>query len=147
MLKRSKGFTLIELLVVIAIIAVLSIFFINTAQINVKRSRDARRKTDLENIRSGIETFFSDCAKYPATLTAGSSLKGDGSSANCLAANTYIQIIPDDPISGRDYSYSRGPGTTAYTICAALETGSGSVSCGGSSSCGSATCNYQVTNP
>ncbi len=146
-LKGKKGFTLIELLVVIAIIAVLSTFFLNTATINIKRGRDARRKTDLENIRSGIETYRSDCDAYPGSISFGGSLKGSGASTNCSASNTYINVIPQDPQNnlGKNYLYSSN-GTT-YSICTALETGSGTVTCGGSSSCGSSTCNYQVTNP
>jgi len=143
-----KGFTLIELLVVIVIIGILATFFINSSLINIKRGRDARRKTDLENIRSGIETFFSDCDHYPITsaITAGVNLVGDGSTANCAAANIYIKAIPDDPTSTRNYLYYRSSNTT-YVICAALETGSGTVTCNGSSACGSSTCNYQVSNP
>lgn len=145
-IKRSKnGFTLIELLIVIAIIGVLSVFFINTSVINLKRGRDARRKSDLELIRAGIETYRSDCNKYPPALSFGGNLKGDGSTANCLSTNTYISLVPVDPTSGVSYLYFSN--NTTYQICARLETGSGTITCGGSSSCGNGTCNYQVINP
>src|SRR5690348_10097459 len=91
-LRHNKGFTIIELLVVIAVIAVLSMLFVNTATINIKRGRDARRKTDLENVRSGIETFRADCNKYPASVSFGGSIKGDNSSTNCPNTNTYINV-------------------------------------------------------
>lgn len=141
-----QGFTLIELMVVVAIIAILTILFINSSAINIQRGRDAKRKTDLENIRSGLETYRSDCNIYPVAITFGSSLKGSGATTNCPITNTYINLIPQDPITGRSYLYSSN-GTT-YTICASLEVGSNpTVTCGGSSTCGSGTCNYQVTNP
>ncbi len=144
----QKGFTLIELLIVITIIGVLSAFFINTSAINLKRGRDARRKSDLELIRSGIETYRADCNSYPLSVTFGSSLKGSGVLVNCSSSNTYISIVPQDPIASQSYLYS-SDGTT-YQVCAGLEalpSGSPAVLCGGSSVCGTATCNYQVINP
>lgn len=144
-LKNKKGFTLIELLIVVAIIGVLSTLFINTTTINLKRGRDARRKSNLESIRSAIETYRSDCNKYPLAITFGGTLVGDGSTVNCLASNTYISAIPSDPTTGYSYLYA-SDGIT-YQICASLEIGSGTVTCGGSSACGTGTCNYQVVNP
>jgi general secretion pathway protein G len=143
-INNQLGFTLIELLVVISIIGILmalSIFGIQGAR---ESSRDARRKADLELIRSGLEIYKSDCGDYPAALT--SPLVGDGSPASCATTNTYISTVPTDPTSpARTYLYSR-PTTSTYEMCAALEQGSGTVTCGGSSNCGE-TCNYKVTNP
>jgi len=140
-----KAFTLIELLVVISIIGVIvavSIFGLAGAR---ESSRDARRKSDLELIRSGLELYRADCNVYPSSLTFGGNLVGSGSPTSCSASNTYISLIPQDPISAiRNYRYSvSGSG---YELCASLEQGSGSVTCGGSSNCGT-TCNYKVTNP
>lgn len=157
--RFSQGFTLIELLVVISIIGILiglSIFGLQGAR---KSSRDSKRKADMELIRSGIEIYKSDCNKYPVSnspgnpttvlATIGSTLAGDDvSSSSCLKANVYISQIPADPISpNADYLYwSNG---TTYQICTSLEglSGGGAVTCGGSSSCGNSTCNYQVVNP
>jgi type II secretion system protein G len=138
-----KGFTLIELLVVISIIGVLmglSIFGLRGAR---ESARDAQRKADLELIRSGIELYKSDCNKYPTSLSEP--LTGDDSVPSCSSSNTYIDDIPDDPASpSRVYLYySDG---IEYEICASLEQGTGSVSCGASSDCGE-TCNYKVVNP
>lgn len=150
----KKGFTLIELLVSISIIGILiglSIFGLQGAR---ESSRDAKRKSDLEQIRSGIEIYKSDCQKYPSGSghassvlpNSGNSLLGDDSTTSCLSSNTYISQVPADPLDpNRVYLYSSS-GTT-YEICAALEQGTGSVTCGGSSSCGNAACNYKVTNP
>lgn len=139
----TSGFTLIELLVVISIIAILislSIFGLQGAR---ESSRDARRKADLELIRSGLELYKSDCNTYPDNLN--DPVQGTGSPPACATTNTYIQDVPTDPASpSRVYLYSTA-GTT-YELCASLEQGEGTVTCGGSADCGE-TCNYKVTNP
>ena len=114
---RSGGFTLIELLVVISIIGVLMAISLFGMQGARESSRDARRKSDLEMIRSGLEIYRSDCNIYPASL--GSSLVGSGSPTSCAVANIYISAVPTDPL-GTNYSYSRLT-TSTYTLCAALE--------------------------
>jgi general secretion pathway protein G len=142
-LRLKTGFTLIELLVVISIIGILmaiSIFGLTGAR---ESARDGRRKADLEQIRSAIEIYKADCNGYPASLV--SPLVGDNTPTSCSSSNTYMEAIPTDPIAGRIYRYSATSNT--YEICAALENGSGTVSCGGSSNCGTVTCNYKVTNP
>jgi prepilin-type N-terminal cleavage/methylation domain-containing protein len=142
------GFTLIELLVVISIIGILiglSIFGLQGAR---EASRDAKRKADLEEIRSGLELYKSDCNVYPLTgnVPSGSPLVGPtGSITGCLG-NTYINLIPSDPVTGRTYIYYSADGLT-YQLCASLEQGTGSVTCGATSTCGTGTCNYKVTNP
>ncbi len=146
-MNLKKGFTLIELLITIAIIGILmgiSIFGLQGAR---EGGRDSKRKADLELIRSGIETYRADCNAYPATLTFGSPLVGNPTlGTSCLAANTYISTVPQDPVPAtRSYRYAITGAT--YEICASLETGTGSVTCGGSSVCGTATCNYKVVNP
>lgn len=141
----SSAFTLIELLVVISIIGILvgvSIFGLSGAR---ESARDARRKADLELIKSGLEIYKADCNIYPANITMGGTLVGSGSPTGCAVTNVYISAIPRDPISAsRSYRYAQvGSG---YELCASLEQGTGSQSCGGSSNCGT-TCNYKVINP
>jgi general secretion pathway protein G len=132
----SAAFTLIELLVVISIIGILislTLFGIQGAR---KSSRDAKRKADLETIRSALEIYRDDVGAYPTTLSFGSSL------TYAPTNTTYMEEVPQEVLSDRNYAYSSS-GTT-YTLCVALE-GGGSDSCSGLS-CGT-TCNYKVTNP
>ena len=136
-MKLKKGFTLVELLVVIAIIGILAgtvIGVLNPSHFQAK-SRDAKRKSDLEQIRSALEMYRSDEQNYPGgvgnpTLVLTTPLAG------------YL-TIPNDPGS---YSYYYLGATTTYTLCAYLESETGSSACGGAN-CGGAICNYQVENP
>lgn len=144
----NLGFTLIELLVTISIIGILiglSVFGLQGAR---QSARDATRKADLEQIRSAVEIYKADCNKYPLSL--GTQLLGDGiSTTSCLDTNIYLSEVPADPIyPNSDYKYYSADGTT-YELCAALEQGETTVSCGvvSPTSCGAATCNYKVTNP
>ncbi len=148
---QYSAFTLIELLVVIAIIGIivgLSIFGLQGAR---AASRDAKRKADLELIRSGLEIYRSDCNNYPTSaqlnLSSPVTLNGNGSTSSCLVSNTYISTTPLDPTSpAARYVYS-STGASTYTLCAALEQPpSPAMSISGCGSC-TATCNYKVTNP
>lgn len=136
---KNCGFTLIELLVVATIISLLSgIGLVSYSQF-VKKSRDERRKADLNNIRSALEMYRSDRDSYPTNLTK-------------LTTSTpkYLEKIPEDP-KGYDYVYEVSPSgcdeTTVicsdYTLYAYLETGGG---CGVASppNCGGVVCNYCV---
>ena len=125
----------------------LSLFGISSSR---ETARDANRKADLELIRSGLELYKADCNSYPVTtaVTGGSPLVGDPTlSTTCLAANIYIAKVPLDPLNtARVYRYSRLT-ASKYEICAALENGTGTVTCSGFTNCGDVSCNYKVTNP
>lgn len=145
--NKKNGFTLIELLIVIAIIGILtaiSTFGLSQAR---QAARDGRRKSDLEYIRSGVETYRADCGTYPITSgTLNSPLVGNGTT--CSSSNTYITSVPTDPTSGRLYAYWSDPKGVKYVVCASLENGSGADGVCTGLSCGSGfTCNYHVTNP
>lgn len=146
-LNTLNGFTLIELLVVISIMAVLLALSIYGMQEARKASRDGQRKANLEQIRSGLEMYKADCNSYPTALVADTSLVGSGTPSTCAKTNTYISKIPKDPLSTASHSYIYYSDGTIYQLCAAMEQGGTTVTCGSSSDCGGTTCNYQVVNP
>ena len=99
----KKGFTLMELLVVISVIAILiAVGITSYASIN-KRSRDARRKSDIEQVRSALELYRSAKGYYP---DAGSGTSFVALSAlNTLLVPDYIPSIPKDPKDDTNYPY------------------------------------------
>jgi len=123
---NKKGFTLIELLVVIAIIGLLStLAVVALGQARVK-ARDSKRLSDMKQMQTALELFYTDQGAYPVEATAVS--LGDATHA-CLhsagfvatgCANPYMGMVPTDPTSVTTY-YSYTGATDTYTITSALE--------------------------
>ena len=148
MKKNKAGFTLIELLVAMTIMAVLMGISLVSYQGSKKSARDGKRKADMEQIRSALEIYRTDCKTYPASLTWGSTLTGTGTTGtSCLTTDTYSEEIPSDPGSC-SYYYLRST-ANSYVLCTSLETGGTVIdSHCGAATCGTdCTCNYGVANP
>lgn len=96
---NERGFTLIELLVVVMVISALSgvvISIINSGGFRDK-ARDAQRISDLKQVQTALELYFSDFRQYPNSGGA-SWLRLTGSDALSAALSpTYINKVPSDP--------------------------------------------------
>lgn len=126
-MKQSKGFTLIEVLVASTIIIVLmSVGLASYSRVNM-RSRDAKRKSDIEQIRSALEIYRTDNGSYPAIIGIDADIwtnvsdLANASAVGCTPATfvpCYMPAIPADPkntfvyrfkftnkISGKFYGY------------------------------------------
>jgi type IV pilus assembly protein PilA len=66
---RSRGFTLIELLIVVVIIGILAAIAIPKFANNKEKSYMAAMKSDLRNILTAQETYFSDHLTYTTSTT------------------------------------------------------------------------------
>lgn len=136
---QKKGFTLIEILVVATIISLLAGGGLISYSTFSKNSRDARRKADLEQIRAALEMYRSNVGAYPTTAPPQGLPFGTGSLTD--GSNTYLQKIPQDPKSNRNYFYSSSGSN--YTLACQLENSSTCTSPPGGNSCGSGfPCNY-----
>ena len=120
---NKKGFTLIELLVVIAIIGLLSTLAVVALGSARTKARDSKRLSDLKQIQTALELYYTDKAAYPdgTALILGKDsavcLGASGFGATCTGA--YMGLVPADPSDGYTYKYTMASST--YQIDAALE--------------------------
>jgi general secretion pathway protein G len=162
MIVRTKnllpGFTLIELLIVIVIIGILSTLVIANFVGVRARARDAQRKTDLAQIRTALQLYYSDEGAYPG-WNGGTNSPSCGLSFSGSTGITYIQKMPCDPHTKERYIYTPSPlncwtteTCTGYTLKACLENTSDADSDvkqqgGGGNTCSNNLTSYTVTNP
>ena len=84
--RAQEGFTLIELLVVASILIVLAGLGLVQYKNGVTRAREGVLKTDLFNLRDGIDQYYADKGQYPGTLDE-------------LVSSGYLRKVPDDPFT------------------------------------------------
>ncbi|MFA6428608.1 MAG: prepilin-type N-terminal cleavage/methylation domain-containing protein [Candidatus Buchananbacteria bacterium] len=118
MIKR-KGFTLIELLVVIAIIGLLSTLAVISLNSARQKSRDARRLSDIKQVQTALELYYTDNNSYPATVTSGGTI------------GTYMTLVPTNPgPGGATYTYTQRDSGASYTIGYSIESAVGDITAG-----------------
>ena len=124
MKHSTKGFTLIELLVVIAIIGVLASIVLASLNSARRKSRDARRITDIKQIQLALELYYdsqSPTPQYPGA-TAACDVTTNARGLEVLSTGGYIPQVPRDPQGGCYLYTSNSSGTrTTYHLAATLE--------------------------
>lgn len=144
---KKFGFTLIEVLVVATIIGILAAVAVSSyASIN-KRSRDAKRRSDIEQIRSALEMYRSDLGYYPAVDYTSF---GNVTDLISYLVSAYMPSMPSDPQSPTsNYYYEAtskvGVNYYGYCLCSKLETAT--VSTNNCSVTLPAQCNTGVKSP
>ena len=124
---KNSGFTLIELLVVIAIIGVLASIVLASLNNARRKSRDARRVTDLKEIGLALQLYVDGvgAGEYPLGLGGATDCADHQYGLDALVTGGYIPTIPHDPSSGTTcYRYASGELNslrTAYHMGAVLE--------------------------
>lgn len=86
--QDRQGFTLIELLVVMTVLAILAGFVAPRYMERVETARETVLRQDLVGLRTAIDQFYRDKARYPETLVE-------------LVTERYIRAVPVDPITKR----------------------------------------------
>jgi prepilin-type N-terminal cleavage/methylation domain-containing protein len=109
---KKHGITIIELLIVLTILAILFLVVFFYFQTQLSKSRDARRKSDLDSIKIAFEEYHNDnnCYPDPELLQV------------CYSDSfsPYLSQVPCDPLSNTPYIYvplqeNRCAGYRVYT--------------------------------
>lgn len=114
--RTKKGFTLIELLVVIAIISILSSVVLASLNEARSKARDARRFSDLENVRIALELYRDDNGRYP-TFSSGNQASSVPGNANWQELSTMLSNfinLPSDPLNNLNGAFGAAPYLGAY---------------------------------
>ena len=113
--KNRKGFTLIELLIVVVIIGILAAIAIPKFAATKDKAKLATVKTDLKNIQTAQEAYFSDYAIYTSALSAtifspstGNTVSASGTTSSFTATVTNASITA----TPKSCSVTVGDGTT-----------------------------------
>ncbi len=91
--KQTRGFTLIELMIVISIILILVSVALPAYNQSILRARESVLKQNLFTLRSVISQYTLDKQKAPKAL-------------DDLIAGGYLKVIPNDPMTGRNDSWT-----------------------------------------
>jgi prepilin-type N-terminal cleavage/methylation domain-containing protein len=119
MKNYKAGFTLIELLVVVAIIGLLaSVITVATGNARIK-SRDARRLSDIQQVKSGLDIYYNLGSGYPDS-SAWTAAQASSGTLGCSSADALK--VPQDPLNANNPAY-----VYVYT-----HGGNASSGCGGS---------------
>ena len=118
MLNR-KGFTLIELLIVVVIIGILAAIAIAKFAATKDKAKLASVKTDLRNMMTSEEAYFSDYAVYADFSNLQAKTNASLSSGNTIGIATNA--------SGYTATVSNSSITTGFTKCQ-VQVGAGAAS-------------------
>lgn len=127
--SKQKGFTLLELLVVMAIMSLLVGLGLRTFGSVQQKSRDGRRKQDMQSISKALELYYNDYKHYP--FGSGGKIMGCAENAaeacewgdvwqNETNQTLYMSKLPVDP-GGSQYFYLADSNGQTFRIFAYLE--------------------------
>jgi prepilin-type N-terminal cleavage/methylation domain-containing protein len=166
-MPKKSGFTLVELLIVIAIIGILASIGLSSFNSSQMKSRDAKRKSDFQQIANALELYYNDKGQYPAPVNdANGNFMGCGAGAitacswgsltlpfsNTTTGTLYMTRLPADPSNNIHYYYraSQVSGLyTKYQLYARLENSQDkSIITGISLDCGTGanSCNWGISS-
>ena len=138
-LNSRRGFSLIELLIVIAILAVIVGLALPNFLGARERSRDFKRKAELNQLKIALRLYYNDYGKFPA-WTNGMVIVGCGTSGTsacpvCASADfaaggvdgcttVYMRKIPKSQAGSLELRYYQVAGGDDFRVKVSLENAS-----------------------
>lgn len=125
-MKRYRdGFTLIELLVVVTIIAILAAFLFSNFAGARERTRDVKRKSELQQLRNALRLYYNDTQNYPDVssqkIVCGAGTCDWGTSFT-VSGTTYMGQLPQEPLAPAvTYQYDVTSTKDNFILVATLE--------------------------
>ena len=102
--KGLRGFTLVELMVVIVIIGLISSFLIVSIKNQIERAKDARAKTNMNQLRIDAAKIYQDRGSYdPSLFCCAPASCQDEVEKNCSEIFNQVNATPTIRISGNQY--------------------------------------------
>ncbi len=126
----QKGFTLIELLVVIAIIGLLSSVVFASLNSARAKARDAKRLSEIAELKKGLELYYADNGVYPPSSSATNGNNPNPSWSNSSNASwqgtenfptamaKYFSKLPTDPLNQAGWAGQDATHNYSYVVCA-----------------------------
>lgn len=134
---KLKGISLIELLATISLISILIVTSYLVAPKLIAKANDARRKNDLQKIKTYLEGYYNDVGSYPRTLPdCGQSL--------VYKDKIILSSFPCDPTTKNSYYYQiKGGEIQSYRLYTLLQNSNDEsiIKVGCTGGCGN-DCNY-----
>lgn len=113
-------------LFLLGLVVFLSGCSINPLDIARMKARDSKRVSDLVQMQTALELFYTDNLRYPE----GENLSLGTAETSCLASTgwekegcspAYMYLVPTDPTMNRFYTYTLNKDKKDYVIVASLE--------------------------
>jgi len=127
-IQRNKWFTFVELLVVMMILIILWVIAFISFQSYLKSARDSWRTSNLKDIETSFDVFAISHAKYPqpsnpvAISYSGVTVWEQWTIwESVISQLEQFNEIPLDPLTEKEYTYSRLNTKQEYEIAAAYE--------------------------
>lgn len=101
LLKNQKGLSLLEILIVLAILGTVAAMLISRVTGGLEKAKVQETKLAIGQIVQAINLYYTDCAKYPASLE---NLVTADSNCSNWGPEPYLKRIPKDAWD-KEFSY------------------------------------------